>query len=42
MGDKIESKKFASAAKVSVVPGHLGVIENAEEAVTIAGTSAIR
>jgi len=37
MGDKIESKKFASAAKVSVVPGHLGVIENAEEAVRIAG-----
>jgi propionyl-CoA carboxylase alpha chain len=36
MGDKIESKKFASAAKVSVVPGYLGVIENAEEAVRIA------
>ncbi len=36
MGDKIESKKFASAAKVSVVPGYLGVIENAEEAVKIA------
>ena len=36
MGDKIESKKFASAANVSVVPGYLGVIENAEEAVTIA------
>jgi len=36
MGDKIESKKFASAANVSVVPGYLGVIENAEEAVRIA------
>ncbi|ATQ70055.1 MULTISPECIES: acetyl-CoA carboxylase biotin carboxylase subunit [Methylosinus] len=36
MGDKIESKKFASAAKVNVVPGHLGVIENGEEAVRIA------
>jgi hypothetical protein len=27
MGDKIESKKFANAAKVSTVPGYLGVIE---------------
>ena len=27
MGDKIKSKKFANAAKVSTVPGHLGVIE---------------
>jgi propionyl-CoA carboxylase alpha chain len=36
MGDKIESKKFASAAKVNVVPGYLGVIENGEEAVRIA------
>jgi propionyl-CoA carboxylase alpha chain len=36
MGDKIESKKFASAAKVNVVPGYLGVIENGDEAVTIA------
>ncbi|TIS85333.1 MAG: acetyl/propionyl-CoA carboxylase subunit alpha, partial [Mesorhizobium sp.] len=27
MGDKIESKKFANAAKVSTVPGWLGVIE---------------
>ncbi len=26
MGDKIESKKFAAAAKVSTVPGHLGVL----------------
>ena len=29
MGDKIESKKFANAAKVSTVPGFLGVIESA-------------
>jgi propionyl-CoA carboxylase alpha chain len=36
MGDKIESKKFANAAKVSTVPGFLGVIENAAHAVTIA------
>ena len=36
MGDKIESKKFANAAKVSTVPGYLGVIENAEHAVEIA------
>ena len=36
MGDKIESKKFAAAAKVSTVPGFLGVIENAEHAVRIA------
>jgi propionyl-CoA carboxylase alpha chain len=37
MGDKIESKKAASAAKVSTVPGFLGVIESPEHAVTIAG-----
>jgi propionyl-CoA carboxylase alpha chain len=36
MGDKIESKKFANAAKVSTVPGFLGVIETPEEAVRIA------
>src|SRR6187200_3044135 len=36
MGDKIESKKFANAAKVSTVPGFLGVIENAEHAIRIA------
>ena len=36
MGDKIESKKAASAAKVSTVPGHLGVIESEAEAVKIA------
>jgi propionyl-CoA carboxylase alpha chain len=37
MGDKIESKKAAAAAKVSTVPGHLGVIESEVEAIKIAG-----
>ena len=36
MGDKIESKKFADDAKVSTVPGYLGVIKDADEAVKIA------
>jgi len=36
MGDKIESKKLAAKAKVSTVPGHLGVIEDAKAAVKIA------
>jgi len=36
MGDKIESKKFANAAKVSTVPGYLGVIESPEHAAKIA------
>jgi propionyl-CoA carboxylase alpha chain len=36
MGDKIESKKTAAAARVSTVPGHLGVIENEVEAIAIA------
>ncbi len=36
MGDKIESKKAAAAAKVSTVPGFLGIIESPEHAVTIA------
>jgi propionyl-CoA carboxylase alpha subunit len=36
MGDKIESKKAAAKAKVSTVPGHLGVIEDALRAVRIA------
>ena len=36
MGDKIESKKFANAAKVSTVPGHLGVIESPARAAEIA------
>src|SRR3974390_2646705 len=37
MGDKIESKKAAAAAKVSTVPGHLGVIGNEVEAIAIGG-----
>lgn len=36
MGDKIESKKFANAAKVSTVPGYLGEISDADHAVKIA------
>ena len=36
MGDKIESKKAAAAAKVSTVPGYLGVIEDPQHAVEIA------
>jgi propionyl-CoA carboxylase alpha chain len=36
MGDKIESKKAAARAKVSTVPGYLGVIEDAKEAEKIA------
>src|SRR5512139_1721198 len=36
MGDKIESKKAAAAAKVSTVPGDLGVIENEVEAIRVA------
>ncbi|MBO6902711.1 MAG: acetyl/propionyl/methylcrotonyl-CoA carboxylase subunit alpha [Rhizobiaceae bacterium] len=37
MGDKIESKKFAKEAKVNTVPGHIGVIEDADAARKIAG-----
>ena len=36
MGDKIDSKKLAAKAKVSTVPGHLGVIKDAKEAAKIA------
>jgi propionyl-CoA carboxylase alpha chain len=36
MGDKITSKKIAAEAGVSTVPGHMGLIADAEEAVTIA------
>src|SRR5271170_3851415 len=36
MGDKIESKKAAARAKVSIVPGHLGVIEDDVQAIAIA------
>ncbi len=37
MGDKITSKKLAMAAGVSTVPGHMGIIADADEAVRIAG-----
>ncbi len=36
MGDKIESKKIAAEAGVSTVPGHMGLIENEDEAAAIA------
>jgi propionyl-CoA carboxylase alpha chain len=36
MGDKIESKKAAAAARVSTVPGYLGVIESPDQAIRIA------
>ena len=35
MGDKITSKKLAKEAGVTTVPGHMGLIEDAEEAVKI-------
>ncbi len=36
MGDKIESKKLAGAAKVNTIPGHNAAIDTAENAVAIA------
>ncbi|XP_071767542.1 propionyl-CoA carboxylase alpha chain, mitochondrial [Centroberyx gerrardi] len=36
MGDKIESKLIAKAAKVNTIPGFDGVVKTVEEAVTIA------
>ncbi len=42
MGDKIESKKAAAAAKVTTVPGHLGVIEDEKQAARSPTRSAIR
>ncbi len=36
MGDKIQSKRFAAKAGVSVVPGHVGEIEDTAHAITIA------
>jgi propionyl-CoA carboxylase alpha chain len=38
MGDKITSKRFAAEAGVSTVPGHMGLIEDADHAVAIAET----
>ena len=37
MGDKITSKKIAQEANVSTVPGYMGLIEDADEAVKISG-----
>ncbi len=37
MGDKITSKKIAQEAGVSTVPGHMGIVADADEAVKIAG-----
>jgi propionyl-CoA carboxylase alpha chain len=37
MGDKITSKKFAAEAGVSTVPGYMGLIEDTEHAIKIAG-----
>ena len=36
MGDKIASKRLAQAARVSTIPGHTDVIEDADQAQTIA------
>jgi len=36
MGDKIASKKFAAAAGVSIVPGHIGEIDDVAHAIGIA------
>lgn len=38
VGDKITSKKLAAQAGVSTVPGHMGLIETADEAVRIAAS----
>ncbi|MCC2613076.1 acetyl/propionyl/methylcrotonyl-CoA carboxylase subunit alpha [Neorhizobium sp. Rsf11] len=38
MGDKITSKKIAAEAGVNTVPGHMGLIEDAGEAVRIASS----
>ena len=37
MGDKITSKRIAQEAGVNTVPGHMGLIADADEAVRIAG-----
>ena len=45
MGDKIESKRIAAAAKVNLIPGYDGEVGDEDEAVKIAadiGTSVIR
>jgi propionyl-CoA carboxylase alpha chain len=40
MGDKIESKKVAAGAGVATVPGFLGTIADAEQAVRLPRKSA--
>ena len=37
MGDKLLSKTLAAQAGVSTVPGHIGIVETADDAVRIAG-----
>lgn len=36
MGDKVESKRFAKEAGVNIIPGYIGVVENADHAVAVA------
>ncbi|MSP83374.1 MAG: acetyl/propionyl/methylcrotonyl-CoA carboxylase subunit alpha [Alphaproteobacteria bacterium] len=36
MGDKVESKKLAKAAGINVIPGHIGIVKDGDEAVAIA------
>ncbi|VDO93815.1 unnamed protein product [Soboliphyme baturini] len=36
MGDKIQSKRIATAAKVSMIPGHDGEVQDVEECVKVA------
>ena len=36
MGDKIESKRIATTAKVNMIPGYDGEVETVEDAVKIA------
>lgn len=36
MGDKLESKRQAMSAGVNTIPGHDGIVEDAEECVKIA------
>ena len=42
MGDKITSKKIAAEAGVSTVPGYMGLIDDADHAVKIAGEIELR
>ena len=36
MGDKIESKRIATAAKVNMIPGYDGEVDDVDQAVKIA------